>query len=344
MDFLSMLLGQQAAGTLRGSTFNSENPEDNEILAAASPIPQTTEPVGPSAEEIDQYAGMNLDNSEAVLANNRARASTEAAADRKGMFGTKGALRDILGVVGDAFLVQSGNDAIYGPKRDQERMSDALAGMTANERAAIERAGALNPAFGKQMLDDYLVRQQGDTENMIRAQTATTTQDKANFEIMNDVRDRAARLLAGARTPEERAYAIQQIQTLAGEAKQSMEAIGVSPDMTEEQAQLYSRQDMRVNQQEMLPRRDRALDQAEYRNQTGRISATRPRATPNPTEATELVRIRDRVNRRQPLSPGDAATWKRYQEGTGGGGSLLDRVPPPPGATSNTGRFGPRRN
>ncbi len=61
---------------------------------------------------------------------------------RHGMFGTKGTLRDILGTLGDAFLVQSGNKAVYAPHRAAEKESDQLAGFTQDPMAAIERLAA----------------------------------------------------------------------------------------------------------------------------------------------------------------------------------------------------------
>ena len=48
--------------------------------------------------------------------------------EHKGMFGIKGKFRDVLGLLGDAFLVQSGNKASYQPRREQERQSDIFAG------------------------------------------------------------------------------------------------------------------------------------------------------------------------------------------------------------------------
>jgi hypothetical protein len=62
---------------------------------------------------------------------------------REGKFGIKGTLRDILGTVSDAFLVQSGNKAVYAPQLENERRANAMAGMTSNIGNTVERlAGA----------------------------------------------------------------------------------------------------------------------------------------------------------------------------------------------------------
>lgn len=82
-------------------------------------------------------------------------AAAENVPERTGMFGMKGTLRDVLGVLGDAFLVQSGNDPVYRPQRERERMANAMAGHTADPLAAAERVGGLDPEMGHNMAKDY---------------------------------------------------------------------------------------------------------------------------------------------------------------------------------------------
>lgn len=65
--------------------------------------------------------------------------SEYAPKEHKGRFGTKGVLRDILGTLGDAFLVQGGADAMYAPQREKEKAADAMAGFSRNPLKAIER-------------------------------------------------------------------------------------------------------------------------------------------------------------------------------------------------------------
>lgn len=55
--------------------------------------------------------------------------------EHEGLFGQKGQLRDILGAVGDAFLVHAGRQPQYAPQRDKERFSDALSGYDTPDEA-----------------------------------------------------------------------------------------------------------------------------------------------------------------------------------------------------------------
>lgn len=73
------------------------------------------------------------------------------APQHEGMFHTKGTLRNILGVLGDAFLVQSGNKAVYASQRQREKESDAIAGFTQNPMAAAERLGGVNADAGQEL-------------------------------------------------------------------------------------------------------------------------------------------------------------------------------------------------
>ena len=48
--------------------------------------------------------------------------------EHKGLFGVKGTLRDILGLLGDTYLIANGRDATYGPTRRREKASAEMAG------------------------------------------------------------------------------------------------------------------------------------------------------------------------------------------------------------------------
>lgn len=76
--------------------------------------------------------------------------------ERKGMFGIKGTARDILGLIGDAFLVQGGADPLYRKVRDQEKQADAMRGFGEDPYGSIE---ALNKAgfadVSRELYKDY---------------------------------------------------------------------------------------------------------------------------------------------------------------------------------------------
>ena len=94
---------------------------------------------------------------------------------RKGMFGIKGTLRDILGTVGDAFLVQSGNKQVYAPQRAQERRSDAMAGFTQDQMAAVERMAQEDPDTAIKLYE-YV------QSNAAKEQAAAATRQKAQVD------------------------------------------------------------------------------------------------------------------------------------------------------------------
>lgn len=81
--------------------------------------------------------------------------------ERKGLFGMKGTLRDVLGTIGDAFLIQSGNKQIYSPIRQREHISDAMRGFTDDPLSAIQ---ALNkagfPEQAQSLYQDYTKQRQ----------------------------------------------------------------------------------------------------------------------------------------------------------------------------------------
>lgn len=176
MSFLNFLLGAQAAPEVAEDELGpvlAPGQEGNPIGVTGSREPAPTPQ--PSASEIDQYLTMGLDNTEAIRQRNTALKAGEKEADRKGMFGVGGTLRDVLGVLGDAFLVQSGNEPLYAPTREQERFSDAMAGSSVNPMAAYERAMGVNPQGAMDFRKDYVTGNNAATRNMID-QAAETRQ------------------------------------------------------------------------------------------------------------------------------------------------------------------------
>jgi hypothetical protein len=89
---------------------------------------------------------------------------------RKGMFGIKGTFRDILGTLGDAFLMQQGIDPMYRGERKQEEMGDAFQGFEDNPMAAIKRIGGVDAGVGQKYYNSYLDSQdRGKTLEQKRA-------------------------------------------------------------------------------------------------------------------------------------------------------------------------------
>lgn len=201
--------------------------------------------------------------------------------ERKGrLFGAKGTLRDVLGTIGDAFLVQSGNKAVYGPRRDQERASDAMSGFTQNPLAAIERLAYENPEMAAQVYNDYMSNQAKQAQVQSVSDNRNSLASDRAYKQKQDFGNYAARLLAKADTPERQAAAMRVINTRAQALGIDPEELGISQEMSDDERSVLGAGDMTVNQQETLPIR-------KYQAETGRISATRPRAPQRPTNPTD---------------------------------------------------------
>lgn len=114
--------------------------------------------------------------------------------ENKGMFGIKGTFRDILGTLGDAFLVQSGNQRVYAPMRQQEKRSEALQGFAQDPLAAIERLRGLDPAAAQEMLADFQKQQIAQEELGFKREDNT----RESSEFADQTMDRAYRMLGTA--------------------------------------------------------------------------------------------------------------------------------------------------
>lgn len=107
--------------------------------------------------------------------------TAEAPIQRKGMFGIHGTARDILGVLGDAFLTQAGRNTVYEPQRDREQIAQALGGsedFISNPLAAIKKLNdAGYPEQAQELYKQYATLQ--ISQNSKGAQAAL---DQARLE------------------------------------------------------------------------------------------------------------------------------------------------------------------
>ena len=255
---------------------------------------------------------------------------------RSGMFGVKGTLRDVLGLLGDAFLVNAGRNAVYAPKRQQEKESDAIYGFTENPMEAAERLGTHNAQAGMGLYDKAIDNQvrQAQVESMGAARESQVEQRKA--DLIKNLRNYAARALQEADTPEKQAYALQLAEGYATKMGLTLEDLGIDPNMSPEQREIYANTDMTVNQQQMFDHRDSSLKQDEsqfVRAERGRMARDNPPSPPaRPRADTELEYYRS-INSKPPSqqTPSEKAFVKRYLEGTGGKKrSRIGGAPPPP--------------
>lgn len=310
-NLASLLLGPQAA-TMIGQGAGAPATEDIVVSGAVPPRPAP----------VDTSTPPNLGNRDILEEAAQARAN---APQRTGMFGTKGTLRDILGTIGDAFLVQSGNKAMYAPHRQQEKMSDALAGFSDNPLAAIERLAA--GGFADQATELY--KTHGTLENA-RA-TAGLAGQKARDENYRNYATLFAQH-AGASSPETYANVAPLLKVLKergglGDEFQVPDAFDAGL------MNAYKYGGMPATQQVRTEQGSRRLTEQERHNRvtetTGRISATRPRSggrEPQPTAMSTAAPILAKVQRGEPITAGEREVLERTAPVRGKGGR---RGPPP---------------
>lgn len=306
-------LGPNAPGQRAPDTIGTED-----IVANGQ---RQTGPVAPQ-----DLVPRSLGNRDFIEERQQAAQNGAEAAQNKGMFGTKGVLRDVLGILGDSFLVQSGNKAIYRPQRDKEDAADAMAGFTQDPLAAAERMTGVDPAAARSMFKD---QQEADYKaGALKSQEAYrgNVMQQNGIENIVKLRNYAARLLdspGGRKNPE---LAMQQIASVAQSTGIPLGQLGINPDMTAEERDIYAAGDMTVQQQRNLPMRERQLDIAQQNASANTTRANRPpagRAAPNPTAASIAAPVLEKLKRGQKLAPNeiellDRAGYNMPTQGRGG--------------------------
>jgi len=206
-----------------------------------------------------------LDNTRDVQMMREANRRAEEAADYKGMFGVKGTLRDVLGLLGDAFLVQGGANKVYEPRRQQERAAASMAGMSRDPYAAGERTIGVDAALGRDIID------QADQQAFRRQQLAS--QDAARQSLIEE-RARKARKAATdyAQSVLFQPGAITADGSLSPGAMQALRFAATAGEIPVEQlvaeiseanpeaARLFAGAGMTVNQQRTAGQRDEQLE------------------------------------------------------------------------------------
>lgn len=198
---------------------------------------------------------------------------------RKGMFGVKGTLRDVLGFLGDTYLVGQGKGPAYQARRDQERMSDAQAGITNNPRAAAERAGYYDPEAGRTIMEKAEEAELRKAQQQSVADNRLNMQETRDYTRLKDARGLTQRVLAqpGAFLPDGNLSpgALSLLQTAATNAGTTVEAL-VGGDMSPSTLKLLGEADMSVNQQRNLPIAQQRADASTSQARSSAIRAARP--------------------------------------------------------------------
>lgn len=146
-------------------------------------------------QALTQQASMSAD--QAPVESQGEDMVAEARPIHKGIFGIHGTARNILGVLGDAFLTQAGHKPIYAEARDREKMSDALGGsqdFMTNPLAAIKKLNdAGYPEQAQELFKNYATLEATTT-----AKQSQAALDAARLE---DVRSRGYGILGAMANP-----------------------------------------------------------------------------------------------------------------------------------------------
>jgi hypothetical protein len=270
-----------------------------------------------------------------------------------------GNLRNIIGALGDAFLVQSGNDPTYGPRKERERMGAAMAGYNPEDsnsvQAAIQRVAATGAPdamdTAQEMQREYnntQLRRQGQEQTAAYRQGMLD--DKARSRIPQLI-GYAGQLANTATTPEQYARIYAQIEAMAK---------GIDPDFTAADLQLLPpefwepgmRFGVRANEQLISEDKEAQRETSERnvdvnaasRERSAGISAgarvqSSGISAAKPTNATILADLTRKQASGRPLTPAEKRTFD-YLTTRGSGGSSGGTLSP--GLTPGSGRSGTR--
>jgi hypothetical protein len=331
MNPLFALLSQQSANSAVPSLEYDEQGVLSGIGVNAGVNPPTPPP---PPEEYDPYFGNRKDLEARDVADQEIREYRQAN-PRAGMFGVKGTLRDVLGILGDAFLVQSGNAPLYYPTRQKEALEDKMVGFANNPIAAAERVGG---QMGMDLLEAEQGRQLKLAQQQSLADARTSTIETRDYNRLKDARLLAQGILAqpGAYAPDGSLSPDAQgiLTTVARQAGVTVQEL-VGENLSPQALRLLGEAGMTVNQQRNLPIAQQRADASTSQAQSAAVRAARPpagRAPAQPTKASIENSVREKLNRGEELGEGDqivADEMRQRAQGRGGG----PRRPSRPSAT-----------
>jgi hypothetical protein len=195
---MNILFGPQAAAQA-GSVFLPDQGSDEITVLGQRPVPmEEADPLSyednpPRPSIVPRYVSTNQD----VIPPTEEEMGERI--ERKGMFGVKGTLRDVLGTLGDAFLIQSGNSPMYAPRRREERIADAMFGYTDSFEAgmgAVERLAQEGFGAEAEELRSRLMHQQVAAQNANRQEEAAKVlAEKRRLDVVENQREELRNLL-----------------------------------------------------------------------------------------------------------------------------------------------------
>lgn len=355
MNPLYALLAQQGVG---GIVATPEQEAESEAMRRAFPnAPATADdyqgqidvlgrnpPTAPAPSEYDPYFG-NRTALEARDVSTQEIEEYRRENPRKGMFGVKGTLRDVLGILGDAFLVQSGNKPVYMPTRQQEWLEDRMVGFSNDPIAAAERVGG---SLGMELLDKEETRQLKLAQQQSLADSRTSTIEARDYSRLKDARLFAQSILSqkGAYGPDGSlsAEAREALALAARHAEVSVNDL-IGENLSPQALRLLGEAGMTVNQQRNLPIAQQRADASTSQAQSAAVRAARPpqgRAPRAESDREAAIRIGNKPEGER--TPGEQAFYEKYTRPPSSGRSTRTLRSDPLGTAAPARRFGPPRN
>jgi len=239
-------------------------------------IQPNSAPIAPiSPDDLVPRSLGNLGDAQEVQQANR---NTQDGMQHKGMFGLKGTLRDVLGLLGDSLLVGSGKDSVYDKVRQREVEGDAMAGFTRDPAAAAERMTGVNPEVARQ-LQTLAVNEQLKQAQLKSANAARESQiADRQFENVTKATNLIARIFASPVAKTRPDLAMKQAESIANRIGVPLEQLGVNPGMSSEERDMYSSMDMSVDKTMNIPFKERQLDISQQNADASTTRANRPPA------------------------------------------------------------------
>lgn len=319
-------------------------------------------PVSQGAPQTAQSPDLNYNNSQAAGAVNSALTGeppTRGGMANPGIYGVlpqslqHGTLRNMLGALGDAFLVGSGRQAQYEPRMQRQEIGKAMAGYNpddpASAQAAIQRIAATGAAGSPEIADqlqknynDVQLRKQLMQQNSMYKQQTIQARNDSLYNRMNPV---AQADLAQAKDADDYKARLARWNTRIKAIDPSQDAV-TAFGVPEEFAPGGVGATAGMTNQQITQSADRAAQRAQAGRDTDVNARSRIQAAgigagsrnyntdetdARPTSANMLQDIRAKVNAGETLQPGDQAIWNHATQLAKKGRAL------PPGLTTPGG-------
>lgn len=337
MSLLSLLSGAFAPKPTEVSPVDVQAPPRQALPQSPGTIMPPAQDLGPLSQPPQMSpadgmssGGLNYDNSGAISAIHKVLGANQpqGGSTNPGVYGLlpqglqHGTFRNVLGALGDAFLVGSNRDRQYAPRMERQAIGDAMAGLDptdpASMQAAIQRVAATGSPGAAEMADkmqtsydNYMARQ---AQMKYMAEYHQQGIDNRNQNVYARQGPMAQGMVAGASDSADYAkrYAILDKRAKAVDPNSdASSAYGIpTPDEWEPGMANYG---MTSNNQQVSADKAAGRDVSVRNNQNTnrtRIQAAGISAG-KPTGATILDDLRAKQDRGEQLTPAEQAIWNK---------------------------------